>query len=71
MHENQQAEIFQAMTMAVSPEKKEGSVKDDRYNPAKDPLTVISVFSLGYNDRKIANGQNLSLVDEFDMGLLV
>ena len=42
--------------MAVSPEKKEGSVKDDRYNPAKDPLTVISVFSLGYNDRKIANG---------------
>ena len=41
--------------MVVSPEKKEGSVKGDRYDPTKDPLTVMSVFSLGYNDRKIAN----------------
>ena len=44
------------MIMAVSPEKKEGSVKGVRYDLAKDPPTVKSVFSLGYKDKKIADG---------------
>ena len=41
-----------AMVMAVNPEKKERTIKDDQCDPAKDPPTVMSVFSLGYKDGK-------------------
>ena len=44
--------MLQAMVMAMSPEKKEKTTKGDRCNPAKDPPTVKSVFSLGYKDGK-------------------
>ena len=37
-------------------EKKERNVKGDRGDPAKDPPTVESVFSLGHKDRKIVDG---------------
>jgi len=39
--------------MAIGPEKKERTVKGDRFNLAKDPFTVESVFSLEYKERKI------------------
>ena len=38
--------------MAVSPEKKERTVKGDRCDLAKDPLTIKSVFSLEHKDGK-------------------
>ena len=38
--------------MAVSPKKKERTIKGDWCEQAKDPPTVKSVFSLGYKDRK-------------------
>ena len=38
--------------MVVNPEKKERTVKSDKCNPAKDPPTVKSVFSLGHKERK-------------------
>ena len=41
-----------AMVMAVSSEKKERTIKGDRCDPAKDPPTVKSVFSLGHKDGK-------------------
>ena len=41
-----------AMVMAVNLEKKEKTIKGDRCDPAKDPPTVKSVFSLGHKDRK-------------------
>ena len=44
--------MLRVMVMAVGPEKKERTVKGGRYNPAKDPLKVKSVFSLEYNDGK-------------------
>ena len=40
------------MMMAVNPEKKERTVKGDRCDPAKDPLMIKSVFSLGHKDGK-------------------
>ena len=46
--------MFQVMVMAVT-EKKERTIKGDRCDPAKDPPTVKSVFSLGHNDGKIVN----------------
>ena len=33
-------------------EKKKRNIKGDRCDPAKDPPTVKSVFSLGHKDRK-------------------
>ena len=69
--------MFQVMVMAVT-EKKERIIKGDRCDPAKDPLTVKSVFSLGRNDGKIVNSQNLHWVNEtcsfyreLEVGLLV
>ena len=50
IHENQQAEILQAMVMAVGPKKKEKTIKGNRCNPAKDPPTIKLVFFL---ERKI------------------
>ena len=41
-----------AMVMAVNPEKKERTIKGDQCDPANDPLTVMSVFSLGHKDGK-------------------
>ena len=38
--------------MAVNPEKKERTIKGDRCDPAKDPLMIKSVFSLGHKDGK-------------------
>ena len=38
--------------MAVSPEKKERTIKGDRCDSTKDPLTVKSVFSLEHKDGK-------------------
>ena len=38
--------------MAVSPKKKERTVKGDKCNPAKDPPTDKSIFSLGHKERK-------------------
>ena len=40
------------MIIVVNPEKKERTVKGDKCNPAKDPPTVKSVFSLGHKERK-------------------
>ena len=40
------------MMMAVNPEKKERTIKGDRCDPAKDPLMIKSVFSLGHKDGK-------------------
>ena len=40
------------VVMAVNPEKKERTIKGDRCNPAKDPPTVKSIFSLGHKDGK-------------------
>ena len=45
--------MLRAMMMPVSPEKKERTVKDDRCNPAKDLLTVKSVFFLKHKEGKI------------------
>ena len=52
MHENQKTGTLQAMVMAVSPEKKERTIKGDWCDPTKDPPTVMSIFSLGHKDRK-------------------
>ena len=38
--------------MAMYPEKKESIVKGNRCDPAKDPPTVKSVFSLGHKEIK-------------------
>ena len=77
MHGNLQARLIQTMMMAVNPEKKERTIKGDRCDSAKNPLIVMSVFSLGQR-WKILSGQNLPLVDgtcsfyrEFDVGLLI
>ena len=40
------------MVMAVSPKKKERNIKGDRCDPAKDPLTVKSIFFLGHKNGK-------------------
>ena len=44
--------MFQAIIMTLGPEKKEKTVKDDRWNPAKYPPTVKSIFSLKHKDWK-------------------
>ena len=44
--------MLRAMVMAVSPEKKEKTIKGDRCDPTKDPPMVKSVFSLGHKDGK-------------------
>ena len=36
--------------------RKERTIKGDRCNPAKDPLTIKSVFSLEHKEVKILNG---------------
>jgi len=33
--------------------RKERTIKGDRYNPAKDPSTIKSIFSLEHKDRKL------------------
>ena len=48
--------MLRAMVMAMIPEKKERTIKGDQCNPAKDPLTVKSVFSLKHKEEKIMNG---------------
>ena len=40
------------MMMAVNPEKKERTIRGDRYDLVKDPLMIKSVFSLGHKDEK-------------------
>ena len=39
------------MIMVVNPKKKERTVKGDKCNPAKDPPTVKSVFSLEHKEK--------------------
>ena len=51
-HKNQQAEILRATVMVENPRKKERIVKGDWCDPAKDPPTVKSVFSLEHKERK-------------------
>ena len=51
-NENQQAEILWATIMVENPRKKERIVKGDWCDPAKDPSTVKSVFSLEHKERK-------------------
>ena len=41
--------------MAMSPKKKERTIKSDQCNSAKDPLTVKSVFSLEHKEGRIVN----------------
>ena len=40
------------MVMATDLEKKERTIKGDRCDPVKDPLTVKPFFSLGHMERK-------------------
>ena len=51
-YENQYARILGAMVMIVSLEKKEGTVKGDWCDSAKDSLTVKLVSSLEHKDGK-------------------
>ena len=44
--------MLRNVVMVVNPEKEERSVKGDQCNPAKDPPTVMSVFSLGHKYRE-------------------
>ena len=39
--------------MALGPKRKEKTVKGDQCNPAKDPPTIKSVFSLEHKDVKL------------------
>ena len=55
MYEKQWVEILWAIVIAVSPEKKERSVKGDWCNSAKDSSMVKSVFSLEHKDEKTMN----------------
>ena len=55
MHENQQAEILRAMVMVVGSKKKERTIKGNWCNPAKDPPTIKSIFSLERKDGKKVN----------------
>ena len=41
-----------AMVMVVNPEMKERTIKGDRCEPAKDPLMIKSIFSIGHKDEK-------------------
>ena len=41
------------MEMALAPKRKEKTVKGDQCNPAKDPSTIKSVFSLEHKDGKL------------------
>ena len=42
----------QIIVMAVNPKKKERTIKGNRCDPAKDPPTVKSIFSLRHKDGK-------------------
>ena len=44
--------MLQATVMAMSPKKKERTVKSDQCDLTKDPQMVKSVFSLKHKDRK-------------------
>ena len=44
--------MLRNVVMVVNPEKEVRSVKGDQCDPAKDPSTVMSVFSLGHKDRE-------------------
>ena len=57
MHENQRAKILRVIVMAVSLGKKERTIKGDRCNLAKDPLTVKSVLSIEHKDEKTMNSR--------------
>ena len=45
--------MFQAMVMALGPERKEKTVKGDWCNLAKDSLTIKLIFSLEHKDGKL------------------
>ena len=45
--------MFQAIVIALGPERKEKTSKGDQYNLVKDPPTVKSVFSLAHKDEKL------------------
>ena len=44
--------MLQIIVMAVNPKKKERTIKGNRCDPAKDPPTVKSIFSLRHKDGK-------------------
>ena len=44
--------MLQIIVMAVNPKKKERTIKGNRCDPAKDPSTVKSIFSLRHKDGK-------------------
>ena len=44
--------MLRAIVMAVNPEMKERTIKGDRCEPAKDPLMIKSIFSIGHKDEK-------------------
>ena len=44
--------MFRTMMMTVNPEKKERTIKGDRFDPTKDPPMAKSVFSLGHKNGK-------------------
>ena len=44
--------MLRAMVMVVNPEMKERTIKGDQCEPAKDPLMIKSVFSIGHKERK-------------------
>ena len=52
MHENQQTGMLRTMMMVVNPEKKERTIKGDRYDPIKDLPMIKSIFFLGHKDGK-------------------
>ena len=45
--------MLRTMEMALAPKRKEKTVKGDQCNPAKDPSTIKSVFSLEHKDVKL------------------
>ena len=45
--------MFQAIVIALGPERNEKTGKGDRYNLVKDPPTVKSFFSLEHKDEKL------------------
>ena len=44
--------MLRAIVMIVNPKKKERTIKGDRCDLAKDPVTAESVFSPGHKDEK-------------------
>ena len=45
--------MFRAMVIVLGPERKEKTGKGDWNNPAKNPPTTKSVFSLKHKDEKL------------------